>query len=326
MSFRRAQSRCLPFPQLGQSLPFPIVLGAPSGPAGVVVTLTSSNPAVVKIAPTSVYIPAGQTMPATQPEVLGENIGATTITASAPDYVTTSQVTPVTATITIAPKSLNIPVGGTQLISLILSSSAPSIGVPITPDRAAGGFVEGLTVQLSSSDPRIASIQPTVQFYPDGSSITTVLVVVVGQASGVAVIHASAPPFIPDSTTTVIVGNPGPTATSITSSGGTPQTAQVNTPFGLPLSAIVRDAGSNPVSGVTVTFALFGKRSGRDVCRRSEHRHYGCFGAGEVPDSYGKRSGRDIHGHGIGRRSSDAGGLHADESGLLPARSAFPAM
>jgi hypothetical protein len=248
--------------QLGQSLPFPIALGAPSGPAGVVVTLTSSNPAIVKIAPTSVYIPAGQTMPATQPEVLGENIGAATITASAPDYVTTSQVTPVTATITIAPKSANIPVGGTQLISLILSSSAPSIGVPITPDRAADGFVEGLTVQLSSSDPRIASVQPTVQFYPDGSSITTVLVVVVGQASGIAVIHASAPPFIADSTTTIIVGNPGPIPTSITVSGGTPQTAQVNTPFGLPLSAIVRDSNSNPVSGVTVTFASSGSGAG----------------------------------------------------------------
>ena len=77
--------------QLGQSLPFPIALGAPSGGAGVVVTLTSSNPAIVKIAPTSVFIPAGQTMPATQPEVLGENIGAATITASAPDYLTTSQ-------------------------------------------------------------------------------------------------------------------------------------------------------------------------------------------------------------------------------------------
>ena len=77
--------------QLGQSLPFPIAFGGPSGGSGVVVTLTSSNPAIVKIAPTSVFIPAGQTMPATQPEVLGENIGAATITASAPDYLTTSQ-------------------------------------------------------------------------------------------------------------------------------------------------------------------------------------------------------------------------------------------
>jgi hypothetical protein len=201
-------------------------------------------------------------MPATQPEVLGENIGSATITASAPDYLTTSQVTPVTATITIAPQSLNIPVGGSQLISLILSSSAPSIGVPITPDRGAGGFVEGLTVQLSSSDPRVATVQPTVQFYPDGSSITTVLVVVVGSGPGVAVIHASAPPFIPDATTTVIVGNPGPTAASITVSGGSPQTAQVSTPFGLPLSAIVRDSSSNPVSGVTVTFAAPGSGPG----------------------------------------------------------------
>jgi hypothetical protein len=65
--------------------------------------------------------------------------------------------------------------------------------------------VNGLTVQLSSSDSRVATVQPTVQFYPDGSSITTVVVVVTGAGPGTAVIHASASPFIPDVTATVIV-------------------------------------------------------------------------------------------------------------------------
>lgn len=244
--------------KLGQSLPFPVTLGAPSTGAGVVVTLASSDPLIVDISPSSVFIPAGQTTPAIQPQVTGENIGAATITASAPGYLTASQQTPVTATITIAPQTLIIPVAGTQLISLILSTAAPSVGVPITPDRGAGGFVEGLTVQLSSSDSRVATVQPAVQFYPDGSSITTVLVVVTGAGPGTAVIHAAAPPFIPDATATVIVGVSGTGAASITATGGTPQTAQVNTPFGLPLSAIVRDSTSNPVAGVTVTFTPSG--------------------------------------------------------------------
>ena len=248
--------------KLGQGLPFPITLGAPSAGAGVVVTLASSNPLIVNISPSSVFIPAGQTTPATQPEVTGVDIGGAIITASAPGYLTASQQTPVTATITIAPQTLTVPVAGTQLIALILSSSAPSVGIPITPDRGAGGFVEGLTVQLSSSDPRVAAVQPTVQFYPDGSSITTVMVVVTGAGPGTAVIHAAAPPFIPDATATVIVGVSGTGAASITATGGTSQTAQVNTPFGLPLSAIVRDSTSNPVSGVTVTFTPSGSAPG----------------------------------------------------------------
>ena len=247
---------------LGQSLPFPFTLGAPAPAGGVVVLLTSSDASTVTISPSSIFIPAGQTTPSTQPEVAGENIGAATITASAPGYLATGQQVPVTATITMTPQTLRIPVGGTQVLSMILSAAAPSIGVPITPDRGSGGFVNGLTVQLSSSDTRVATVQPSVQFYPDGSSITTVVVVVTGAGAGAAVIHAGIPPFIPDTTATVIVGSSATLPASLTATGGTPQTAQVNTPFGLPLSVTAIDAASNPVSGVTVTFTAPGSGPG----------------------------------------------------------------
>jgi len=46
----------------------------------------------------------------------------------------------------------------------------------------------------------------------------------------------------------------GGTASSITATGGTSQSATVNTAFATPLQATVKDAGNNPVSGVTVTF------------------------------------------------------------------------
>jgi hypothetical protein len=49
----------------------------------------------------------------------------------------------------------------------------------------------------------------------------------------------------------------GPAA-AITATGGTPQSAQVGALFGLPLLATVTDAGSNPVSGVQVTFSAPG--------------------------------------------------------------------
>jgi len=201
-----------------------------------------------------VFIPAGQTTPATTPEVEGSNIGVATVTASASGYLTVARQVPVTATITISPQTLQIPVGGSQILALVLSAAAPSIGVPITPDRAANGFVSGMTVQLSSSNPSVATVQPTVQFYPDGSSITTVVVVINGVSTGTAVIHVGAPPFIPDTTATVVVGAGSTTPVSLRAVSGTPQSAQVGSPFGIALSVLALDSSANPVSGVTVTF------------------------------------------------------------------------
>src|SRR5262249_7814120 len=154
---------------LGQSLPFPVKLVDPAPAGGLTVQLASTSPAIVQVAPAGIFIPAGQTAPATQPEIVGVNIGAANITASAPGYATATRQVPVTATITMSPQALNIPVGGSQILSMLLSAAAPSIGVPVTPDRAADGYVEGLTVYLSSSNPSVASVQPSVNFYSDGS-------------------------------------------------------------------------------------------------------------------------------------------------------------
>jgi hypothetical protein len=190
---------------LGQSATLGVVLGTPAPMGGLVVTLASSDSSTVSISPNSVFIPAGATTAAAQPVVTGNNIGSANITASAPNYLTASQQVPVTATITMSPTTMVIPVGGMRLLALVLSAAAPSPNNPITPDRGANGFVNGLTVQLSSSDSRVATVQPAVQFYPDGSSVTTVVVVVTGAGSGTAVIHASALPSIPDITATVMV-------------------------------------------------------------------------------------------------------------------------
>src|SRR5438046_4398661 len=47
-------------------------------------------------------------------------------------------------------------------------------------------------------------------------------------------------------------------AASITATSGTPQSATINTAFAAPLVATVKDAGGNPVAGVTVTFTAPG--------------------------------------------------------------------
>ena len=62
-----------------------------------------------------------------------------------------------------------------------------------------------MTIQLTSSNPNVVRVPPTVDLYPDGSEFTTVAIMVTGVAPGSAVIHAGAPPFIPEITAAVTV-------------------------------------------------------------------------------------------------------------------------
>lgn len=55
-----------------------------------------------------------------------------------------------------------------------------------------------------------------------------------------------------------LTNNPKPPAASVTATGGTPQTAAIGANFANPLQVTVRDAGSNPVSDVLVTFTAPG--------------------------------------------------------------------
>ena len=190
---------------LGQAETMTVVLGTPAPLGGLVVTLTSSDSTTgehfaEQCVHTGRSYDGGYAV-----RLTALNVGTATITATAPNYLTASQSVTVTATITMSPSSLVIPAGGTRLLALILSAPAPSPDSPVTPDRGAGGFVNGLTVQLSSSNPGVATLQPSTQFYSDGSSVTTVVVVITGVAPGTAIIHAGAPPSIPDVTATVTV-------------------------------------------------------------------------------------------------------------------------
>src|SRR5205814_352457 len=56
----------------------------------------------------------------------------------------------------------------------------------------------------------------------------------------------------------VLLTNAAGAAASITATSGTPQSATINTAFAAPLVATVKDAGGNPVAGVTVTFGVPG--------------------------------------------------------------------
>jgi hypothetical protein len=179
---------------LGQTVDFPVSLGAPAPAGGVVVTLASSDSSVVAIAPASVFIPGGSTTPTAQPKVNAINIGAATITASAPGYATATQVIAVGATLTFSPQNVTIAAGSMQIVFLRLSTAAPP---------------NGFFATLSSDNPSVADLQHTVGFFPDGSSFATNAVVVNGISPGTTVIHASAPPFIADTTLNVTVVGSG---------------------------------------------------------------------------------------------------------------------
>jgi hypothetical protein len=204
---------------LGQSVAFPVVLGTPAPTGGVVVTLISSDPSRVTIFPSSIFIGAGSTSPATQPQITAVNIGSATITASAPGYAPASATAAVSATLTFVPQSLTLTQGATQIVILSLSTAAPP-----------GGFF----AQLQSDNPAVAMVQGTLGYFPDGSSHEDNAVPITGLAPGTTVIHASALPFIPDTTITVTVVVPGtislPTNVSLGVTQSIPFPVQLGTP------------------------------------------------------------------------------------------------
>jgi hypothetical protein len=227
---------------LGTTAPFPVTLGTPAPVYGSTVSLSSSDVSKMTVSPSSVYIPAGMTAPATQPQVTAVDLGGATITASTPGYVNATAAVGVTATLTFSPTSLTIPATGLSRVTLALSASAP--------------WGTGLTAQLTSSNTNVAIVSQSVNFYPDGSSVNAIAVLIQPVGPGTTTVTASAPPFI--APTSIVITVPGAggggVPSSVTATGGTPQTAMVNTPFGLPLSVTVTDTAGMPVAGATVQF------------------------------------------------------------------------
>ena len=112
------------------------------------------------------------------------------------------------------------------------------------------------------------------------------------------------------------MNNTAGAAASITATGGTPQSAAINTAFGTVLTATVKDSGSNPVSGVVVTFAApaFGRernvRGGRHHGERPMHQ------AWRLRESSRRMQPRAAYtGNGLREWRRNAGQLHVDQYG-----------
>ncbi len=148
-----------------------------------------------------------------------------TATAGTPQSTTISTpfATSLQATLTDA---FGNPINGTTV-----TFTAPSSG-------ASGTFTGGLTSTTATTNASGVATASTFTANSIAGGPYTVNATVVGVASPAAF---------------SLTNNAG-AAASIATVAGTPQTTVVNTAFATNLQVIVRDASSNPVSGVTVTF------------------------------------------------------------------------
>lgn len=177
------------FPRIGvgTTAQLPIALPGPAPNGGVTVQVSSSDPTRLTVSPTSLFFPGGQNLPSTPLMMTGLAFGTSTVSAVSNMYNSGIQIVTVTTQLTFAPATLTL--SGGQSGSLTLSMSGPA---------PAGG----LTVNLGSTAPTIASVPSTV-FIPQGS--TTVSVPINGTIPGTATINALTNiPGFPSASATVI--------------------------------------------------------------------------------------------------------------------------
>jgi hypothetical protein len=133
----------------------------------------------------------------------------------------------------------------TQLAATVLdSNSSPVSGVTVTFTAPGSG--------------------PSGTFTTSGTATETDITNASGMAtSSVFTANATAGPYIVTASTTGATAtasfsltNVAGMASTITSTGGTPQNAPVHVAFAAPLTVSVLDSDLNPVSGATVTFAV----------------------------------------------------------------------
>ncbi len=179
----------------GQSAPMTVTLPAPV-PQAVTVALSSDTPANVTISPATVTIAAGQTQPATQPQVTGVNFGSAAISASAGGYATGSQTVTVGATLSLTPQTVTLNGPATTTLTATLSAPAPA----------------PLTVNLSANPTGIVSFPAYVTIAKNAS---TAGFSVTGAGTGTTVVTASSTaPNVTSGTASVTVQSLGAIAVS----------------------------------------------------------------------------------------------------------------
>ena len=170
---------------------------------------------------------------------------------------------------------------GTYNGQILLQSATGSVTIPVSVNIGSGAFVQanGLVfnlpggsnsqtlnvVEIGGGGPDLTATSYTgnggnwLSISPNGSTSAPGTFTFTVNTSGLTPgVYTGEALFLPtDGTaaqTVQVTLNFGPPPASITPSGGTPQSAVVGTAFGSQLVATLKDASSNPVAGVTVTF------------------------------------------------------------------------
>ena len=217
----------------GDSVLYPLSLAAPAA-SPVFVQLTSSDATKAVIGTTGLTINTGQTTPNRGANLIGLAAGTATISATAAGMAPASTLVTVGVSASLSPANTTLAAVGSEA-TLLLTLSAP--------------VAFNTTFTLTSSNTAVA-IVPSSLLLNASTQILGFRVTATGL--GTTIIRASAPGF-GDATSNVTVGGSAPA--SVTVSSGSGQTATINSPFTNQLVAFVRDASTNPIPNVTVTFA-----------------------------------------------------------------------
>ena len=166
----------------------------------------------------------------------GSGFGDTSVSALAPNPDSLSVFAAQRSTGAVTIMAINKDLSVSPSVNLRLQNFTSSGAVQVW--RLTSTNVINRLADASVSSGTIAATLPA-------QSIT---LFVVGGQTGTGTQAPGAP------TNVRVLSGPAGTPASVATSSGSPQSAAVNSGFAAPLRALVRDAGGNPVSGVTVTF------------------------------------------------------------------------
>ncbi len=225
---------------VGGSSTMDVILGAPAGSGGQVVTLSSSDPTVASV-PASVTIAAGNQGAAFQ-VTAGTNAGSVDITASAAGLATTN------ATVVVSPVTMSV-APDSPLLAINRSFNAT---VTLVQPAGAGG----VTVGLSASPGGLVTISPASQTIAAGQT-TAVFSLTAGATSGSLLLTATATGYINATAPLAVTGNLISFGTIPVLGPGQSASLPVSLSFAAPVGGLTINFTSTNSTIATVTPSVF---------------------------------------------------------------------
>ena len=217
-----------------------VILGAPAGSGGQVVTLSSSNSTIASV-PASVTIAAGNQGISFQ-VTAGANVGSVDITASAAGLAATN------ATVVVSPLTMSV-APDSPLLAINRSFNAT-----VTLVQPAGG--DGVTVGLSASPSGLVTISPASQTIAAGQT-TAVFSLTAGATSGSLQLTATATGYINATAPLAVTGNLISFGTIPVLGPGQSASLPVSLSFAAPTGGLTINFTSTNSTVATVTPSVF---------------------------------------------------------------------